>query len=144
MKRKILKAVGYIMLAIGIIGGLSTIEMIFNGNLAIWIILVVCFCGIGIISLSASNGVNNKDSVEVDAESYRIHDSQKVKTNKTQVYNARNVMLFFNSIREYAATMQHLYIKMILTIIAILLGIIALELNKMAEISYVLWKIYTG
>lgn len=40
MKRKILKAVGYIMLAIGIIGGLSTIEMIFNGNLAIWIMLL--------------------------------------------------------------------------------------------------------
>ena len=68
MKRKILKAVGYIMLAIGIIGGLSTIEMIFNGNLAIWIILVVCFCGIGIISLSASNGVNNIESEALNTE----------------------------------------------------------------------------
>lgn len=57
MKRIILKAVGYIMLTIGIIGGLSNIDMIFKGNFAIWILVVICFCGIGGICLSASKGI---------------------------------------------------------------------------------------
>ena len=124
MKRKILKAVGYIMLAIGIIGGLSTIEMIFNGNLAIWIILVVCFCGIGIISLSASNGVNNIESEALNTERDSSN-SPKIVDNHILHYGKR----LYYSIKEQVVRIDYLYFKVLLTIIAVLLLIIAIELN---------------
>ena len=123
MKRKILKAVGYIMLAIGIIGGLSTIEMIFNGNLAIWIILVVCFCGIGIISLSASNGVNNIESEALNTERDSSN-SPKIVDNHILHYGKR----LYYSIKEQV-------------VIAVLLLIIAIELNdKLSEIAFEIYR----
>lgn len=136
MKRKILKAVGYIMLAIGIIGGLSTIEMIFNGNLAIWIILVVCFCGIGIISLSASNGVNNIESEALNTERYSSN-SPKTVDNHILHYGKR----LYYSIKEQVVRIDYLYFKVILTIIAVLLLIIAIELNdKLSEIAFEIYR----
>lgn len=136
MKRKILKAVGYIMLAIGIIGGLSTIEMIFNGNFAIWIILVVCFCGIGIISLSASNGVNNNKSEAISTERDSSN-SSKAADNHILHYGKS----FYCSIREQMVKIDYLYFKVILTIIAVLLLIIAIELNdKLSEIAFEIYR----
>lgn len=136
MKRKILKAVGYIMLAIGIIGGLSTIEMIFNGNLAIWIILVVCFCGIGIISLSASNGVNNIESEALNTERDSSN-SPKIEDNHILHYGKR----LYYSIKEQVIRIDYLYFKVILTIIAVLLLIIAIELNdKLSEIAFEIYR----
>lgn len=136
MKRKILKAVGYIMLAIGIIGGLSTIEMIFNGNLAIWIILVVCFCGIGIISLSASNGVNNIKSEAINTKRDSSN-SPKSGNNHILHYGKR----LYYSIKEQIVRIDHLYFKVILTIIAVLLLIIAIELNdKLSEIAFEIYR----
>lgn len=136
MKRKILKAVGYIMLAIGIIGGLSTIEMIFNGNLAIWIILVVCFCGIGIISLSASNGVNNIKSEAINTKRDSSN-SSKARDNHIQYYCKR----FYYSIMGQMVKIDYLYFKVILTIIAVLLLIIAIELNdKLSEIAFEIYR----
>ncbi len=136
MKRKILKAVGYIMLAIGIIGGLSTIEMIFNGNLAIWIILVVCFCGIGIISLSASNGVNNIESEALNTERDSSN-SPKIVDNHILHYGKR----LYYSIKEQVVRIDYLYFKVLLTIIAVLLLIIAIELNdKLSEIAFEIYR----
>lgn len=136
MKRKILKAVGYIMLAIGIIGGLSTIEMIFNGNLAIWIILVVCFCGIGIISLSASNGVNNIKSEAINTKRDSSNSPKSV-NNHILHYGKR----LYYSIKEQVVRIDHLYFKVILTIIAVLLLIIAIELNdKLSEIAFEIYR----
>ena len=136
MKRKILKAVGYIMLAIGIIGGLSTIEMIFNGNLAIWIILVVCFCGIGIISLSASNGVNNIESQALNTERDSSN-SPKIVDNHILHYGKR----LYYSIKEQVVRIDYLYFKVLLTIIAVLLLIIAIELNdKLSEIAFEIYR----
>lgn len=136
MKRKILKAVGYIMLAIGIIGGLSTIEMIFNGNLAIWIILVVCFCGIGIISLSASNGVNNIESEALNTERDSSN-SPKIVDNHILHYSKR----LYYSIKEQVVRIDYLYFKVLLTIIAVLLLIIAIELNdKLSEIAFEIYR----
>lgn len=136
MKRKILKAVGYIMLAIGIIGGLSTIEMIFNGNLAIWIILVVCFCGIGIISLSASNGVNNIKSEAINTKRDSSNSPKSV-INHILHYGKR----LYYSIKEQIVRIDHLYFKVILTIIAVLLLIIAIELNdKLSEIAFEIYR----
>ena len=136
MKRKILKAVGYIMLAIGIIGGLSTIEMIFNGNLAIWIILVVCFCGIGIISLSASNGVNNIESEALNTERDSSN-SPKIVHNHILHYGKR----LYYSIKEQVVRIDYLYFKVLLTIIAVLLLIIAIELNdKLSEIAFEIYR----
>ena len=136
MKRKILKAVGYIMLAIGIIGGLSTIEMIFNGNLAIWIILVVCFCGIGIISLSAWNGVNNIESEALNTERYSSN-SPKIVDNHILHYGKR----LYYSIKEQVVRIDYLYFKVLLTIIAVLLLIIAIELNdKLSEIAFEIYR----
>jgi len=136
MKRKILKAVGYIMLAIGIIGGLSTIEMIFNGNLAIWIILVVCFCGIGIISLSASNGVNNIESEALNTERDSSN-SPKIVDNHILHYGKR----LYYSIKEQVVRIDYLYFKVLLTIIAVLLLIIAIELNdKLSEITFEIYR----
>lgn len=136
MKRKILKAVGYIMLAIGIIGGLSTIEMIFNGNLAIWIILVVCFCGIGIISLSVSNGVNNIESEALNTERDSSN-SPKIVDNHILHYGKR----LYYSIKEQVARIDYLYFKVLLTIIAVLLLIIAIELNdKLSEIAFEIYR----
>lgn len=136
MKRKILKAVGYIMLAIGIIGGLSTIEMIFNGNLAIWIILVVCFCGIGIISLSASNGVNNIKSEAINTKRDSSNSPKSV-NNHILHYGKR----LYYSIKEQIVRIDHLYFKVILTIIAVLLLIIAIELNdKLSEIAFEIYR----
>ena len=136
MKRKILKAVGYIMLAIGIIGGLSTIEMIFNGNLAIWIILVVCFCGIGIISLSASNGVNNIESEALNTERDSSN-SPKIVDNHILHYGKR----LYYSIKEQVVRIDYLYFKVLLTIIAVLLWIIAIELNdKLSEIAFEIYR----
>ena len=136
MKRKILKAVGYIMLAIGIIGGLSTIEMIFNGNLAIWIILVVCFCGIGIISLSASNGVNNIESEALNTERDSSN-SPKIVDNNILHYGKR----LYYSIKEQVVRIDYLYFKVLLTIIAVLLLIIAIELNdKLSEIAFEIYR----
>lgn len=136
MKRKILKAVGYIMLAIGIIGGLSTIEMIFNGNLAIWIILVVCFCGIGIISLSASNGVNNIESEALNTERDSSN-SPKIVDNHILHYGKR----LYYSIKEQVVRIDYLYFKVLLTIIAVLLLIIAIELNdKLSEIVFEIYR----
>lgn len=136
MKRKILKAVGYIMLAIGIIGGLSTIEMIFNGNLAIWIILVVCFCSIGMISLSASNEVNNVGSKEIYAE----RDSSKShKSTDNHILHCGKRIYY--SIKKQIVRIDYLYIKVILTIIAVLLLIIAIELNdKLSEIAFEIYR----
>ena len=136
MKREILKAVGYIMLAIGIIGGLSTIEMIFNGNLAIWIILVVCFCGIGIISLSASNGVNNIESEALNTERDSSN-SPKIVDNHILHYGKR----LYYSIKEQVVRIDYLYFKVLLTIIAVLLLIIAIELNdKLSEIAFEIYR----
>ena len=136
MKRKILKAVGYIMLAIGIIGGLSTIEMIFNGNLARWIILVVCFCGIGIISLSASNGVNNIESEALNTERDSSN-SPKIVDNHILHYGKR----LYYSIKEQVVRIDYLYFKVLLTIIAVLLLIIAIELNdKLSEIAFEIYR----
>ena len=136
MKRKILKAVGYIMLAIGIIGGLSTIEMIFNGNLAIWIILVVCFCGIGIISLSASNGVNNIESEALNTERDSSN-SPKIVDNHILHYGKR----LYYSIKEQVVRIDYLYFKVLLTIVAVLLLIIAIELNdKLSEIAFEIYR----
>ena len=136
MKRKILKAVGYIMLAIGIIGGLSTIEMIFNGNLAIWIILVVCFCGIGIISLSASNGVNNIESEALNTERDSSN-SPKIVDNHILHYGKR----LYYSIKEQVVRIDYLYFKVLLTIIAVLLLIIAIERNdKLSEIAFEIYR----
>ena len=136
MKRKILKAVGYIILAIGIIGGLSTIEMIFNGNLAIWIILVVCFCGIGIISLSASNGVNNIESEALNTERDSSN-SPKIVDNHILHYGKR----LYYSIKEQVVRIDYLYFKVLLTIIAVLLLIIAIELNdKLSEIAFEIYR----
>lgn len=136
MKRKILKVVGYIMLAIGIIGGLSTIEMIFNGNLAIWIILVVCFCGIGIISLSASNGVNNIKSEAINTKRDSSNSPKSV-NNHILHYGKR----LYYSIKEQIVRIDHLYFKVILTIIAVLLLIIAIELNdKLSEIAFEIYR----
>ena len=136
MKRKILKAVGYIMLAIGIIGGLSTIEMIFNGNLAIWIILVVCFCGIGIISLSASNGVNNIESEALNTERDSSN-SPKIVDNHILHYGKR----LYYSIKEQVVRIDYLYFKVLLTIIAVLLLIIEIELNdKLSEIAFEIYR----
>ncbi len=136
MKRKILKAVGYIMLAIGIIGGLSTIEMIFNGNLAIWIILVVCYCSIGIISLSASNGVNNIKSEAINTKRDSSNSPKSV-NNHILHYGKR----LYYSIKEQIVRIDHLYFKVILTIIAVLLLIIAIELNdKLSEIAFEIYR----
>ncbi|MDE7153655.1 MAG: hypothetical protein K2O00_04315 [Muribaculaceae bacterium] len=132
MKRKILKAVGYIMLTIGIIGGLSTIGMIFNGNLVIWILLVVCLCGIGIISLSASNEVNKVGSEVI----YAKRDCRK---SYKETYNhiLQWSKIAYYSIREQMIRIDYLYFKVILTIIAVLLLIIAIELNdKLSEIAF--------
>lgn len=130
MKRMILKTFGYIMLAIGIIGGLSTIDMVFNGNLAIWILLVVCFCGIGIISLSASNGVNNIESEALKTERDSSN-SPKTVDNRILHYGKR----LYYSIKEQIVRIDYLYFKVILTIIAVLLMILAIELNdKLSEI----------
>jgi len=126
----ILKTFGYIMLAIGIIGGLSTIDMVFNGNLAIWILLVVCFCGIGIISLSASNGVNNIESEALKTERDSSN-SPKTVDNRILHYGKR----LYYSIKEQIVRIDYLYFKVILTIIAVLLMILAIELNdKLSEI----------
>ena len=136
MKRKILKAVGCIMLAIGMIGGLSTIEMIFNGNLAIWIILVVCFCGIGIISLSASNGVNNIKSEAINTKRDSSNSPKSV-NNHILYYSKR----LYYSIKEQIVRIDYLYFKVILTIIAVLLLIIAIELNdKLSEITFEIYR----
>lgn len=136
MKRKLLKAVGYIMLAIGIIGGLSTIEMIFNGNLAIWIVLVICFCGIGIMSLSASNGMNNKESEAISTERDSSN-SSKAMDNHILHYGKR----FYYSMKEQIVRIDYLYFKVILTIIAMLLLIIAIELNdKLSEIAFKIYR----
>ena len=125
----ILKTFGYIMLAIGIIGGLSTIDMVFNGNLAIWILLVVCFCGIGIISLSASNGVNNIESEALKTERDSSN-SPKTVDNRILHYGKR----LYYSIKEQIVRIDYLYFKVILTIIAVLLMILAIELNdKLSE-----------
>lgn len=124
------------MLAIGIIGGLSTIEMIFNGNLAIWIILVVCFCGIGIISLSASNGVNNIKSEAINTKRDSSNSPKSV-NNHILHYGKR----LYYSIKEQIVRIDHLYFKVILTIIAVLLLIIAIELNdKLSEIAFEIYR----
>ena len=124
------------MLAIGIIGGLSTIEMIFNGNLAIWIILVVCFCGIGIISLSASNGVNNIESEALNTERDSSN-SPKIVDNHILHYGKR----LYYSIKEQVVRIDYLYFKVLLTIIAVLLLIIAIELNdKLSEIAFEIYR----
>lgn len=136
MKRKILKAVGYIMLAIGIIGGLSTIDMVFNGNLSIWIILVVCFCGIGIISLSASNGVNN---IELEALNTERDSSNSPKTVDNHILHYGKKLYY--SIKEQVVRIDYLYFKVILTIIAVLLLIIVIELNdKLSEIAFEIYR----
>lgn len=136
MKRKILKAVGYIMLAIGIIGGLSTIGMIFNGNLVIWIVLVVCFCGIGIISLSASNEVNNVGSEVIYAKRNSCKSYKKTYNHILQCSKRA-----YYSIREQMVRVDYLYFKAILTIIAVLLLIIAIELNdKLSEIAFEIYR----
>lgn len=136
MKRKILKAVGYIMLAIGIIGGLSTIDMVFNGNLTIWILLVVCFCGIGIISLSASNGVNN---IELEALNTERDSSNSPKTVDNHILHYGKRLHY--SIKEQVVRIDYLYFKVILTIIAVLLLIIAIELNdKLSEIAFEIYR----
>ena len=136
MKRKILKAVGYIMLAIGIIGGLSTIDMVFNGNLTIWILLVVCFCGIGIISLSASNGVNN---IELEALNTERDSSNSPKTVDNHILHYGKRLYY--SIKEQVVRIDYLYFKVILTIIAVFLLIIAIELNdKLSEIAFEIYR----
>lgn len=136
MKRKILKAVGYIMLAIGIIGGLSTIDMVFNGNLTIWILLVVCFCGIGIISLSTSNGVNN---IELEALNTERDSSNSPKTVDNHILHYGKRLYY--SIKEQVVRIDYLYFKVILTIIAVLLLIIAIELNdKLSEIAFEIYR----
>lgn len=140
MNIKILKAVGFIMLAIGIIGGLSTIDMIFNGNLAIWIILVICFCGIGSISLSASKGVSNVEAeVEINPKSTEevIRSTSKKAYNHILHYGKRG----YDSIKEQIVKIDYLYFKVILTIIAVLLLIIAVELNdKLSEIAFEIYR----
>lgn len=124
------------MLAIGIIGGLSTIEMIFNGNLAIWIVLVICFCGIGIMSLSASNGMNNKESEAISTERDSSN-SSKAMDNHILHYGKR----FYYSMKEQIVRIDYLYFKVILTIIAMLLLIIAIELNdKLSEIAFKIYR----
>lgn len=139
MKRKVIKVFGYIMLAIGIIGGLSTIDMVFNGNLLIWIILVVCFCSIGSISLSASKGMRNVESEEKNPKS----------TEKAICHTPRKTYDFilhygkraYSLIKEQVVKVDHLYFKVVLTIIAVLLLIIAVELNdKLSEIAFEIYR----
>lgn len=130
------------MLGIGIIGGLSTIEMMFSGNAAIWIILVVCFCGIGVICLSASKGqqVNTEFSDVENAEISGIHIQSSANKYTDLKHHSKEI---YNSIRAQVVKIDHLYLKVILTIIAIMLIIIAVELNQhLSDLTHVLWKIY--
>lgn len=141
MNKKILKAVGCIILAIGIIGGLSTIGMIFNGNIAIWIILVISFCGIGIISLSVSNvvKVNNAESEEINTDNTERNISKS--TNSTDKRISYYTTRLYYLIKEQMVRIDQLYFKVILTIIAILLLIIAVELNdKLSEIAFEIYR----
>lgn len=139
MKRKILKAVGYIMLAIGIIGGLSNIDMTFNGNLAIWIILVICFCGIGSISLSASKGMKNVESEGINSKS--TENAIRHTPKKTYNHILHYVKRVYSSIKEQVVKIDHLYFKVILTIIAVLLLIIAVEINdKLSAIAFEIYR----
>lgn len=147
MKRIILKAVSYIMLTIGIIGGLSTIDMIFNGNLAIWILLVICLCGIGGICLSASKGI--KYTADFDLESVKAQSSDMIIiSQKSEVQHLRKqtkikICDFYLFILDRLKNTNLLYIKFILTVIAIALIVIAVELSThLSNLTHVLWRLY--
>ncbi len=148
MKRKILKAVGYIMLAIGIIGGLSNIDMTFNGNLSIWIILVVCFCGIGWISILSSKDIEQKISniIEPSQENHQPATEQKDLTENKQF----QFMTYIHKLQNFlypiwirTTAIDNIYLKFLLSIIAITLIILIILINdKLSAIEDVLWRIY--
>ncbi len=144
MNRKILKAVGYILLAIGLIGGLSTIDMIFNGNLTIWIILVICFCGIGVICLSASKGIKYTANFDLESQSSdMIIFAEKKEVQHLRKQAKIKICESFLFILDRLKNTNLLYIKFILTVIAIALIVIAVELcNHLSELTHVLWRLY--
>lgn len=143
MQSKILKVFGYIMLAIGIIGGLSTINFISNATSAIWLILVVCFCVIGVNSLSSSKQMRNAKSETVIAENSEKRPasskfSKKALIKTIKIYGKR----VYGFIKNIIAQTDNFYLKFILTVIAVLLLIIAVEINdKLSAIAFEIYRI---
>lgn len=119
------------MLIIGIIGGLSTIDWLFNGNFAFWGFWVICFIGIGIILLFLAQRDNQvKSHKEILKVQYSNKPaSQKLKSSDSYLHLKYHTIVVINSIKEHASKIDHLYIKIILTTIVVLLLIITIELN---------------
>lgn len=148
MKRKLLKAVGYIMLAIGIIGGLASIGVALNGEFFIWSICVMSFCGIGWISILSSKDIEQKISniTEPSQESQQPATEQKgIAENKqfqfmTYIHKLQN---FLYPIWIRTTAIDNIYLKFLLSIIAITLIILVILINdKLSAIEDVLWRIY--
>lgn len=147
MRAKIIKIFGYIVLFIGIIGGISTIEWAINGNFAFWLVMVICFCGIGSISITASKNMNDKPEKEVSIENEIERHTKKHNTFKIMFYKIKDASsLIYHSMIGWIISIENFYIKFILTIIAITLVVIVIEFNEMngnfSEIVYILRQIY--
>lgn len=143
MLKIILKVVGYILLAIGIVGGVSNINMLSNGNSVFWVISFILFCGIGVFALSVSKRINNKTELKKD----------KIERKKPKGHHriSRFYILFKNYskkaytfFKDKISKTENFYLKAILTIIALLLLIISVEIHDLSSHeSYIydlLWR----
>lgn len=150
IKRKaiILKIGGYAFLFIGIAGGLASIGIALNGEFFIWLICVVSFCGIGWISILSSKDIGQKmsDATKQSQEIQQAMTEKKstIENKKSQfvvyVHKLRN-LLYPIWIRTIA--IDNIYLKFILSIIAITLIILVIVINdKLSAIEDVLWRIY--
>lgn len=142
MKIKIFKAVGFIMLAIGIIGGLASIGVALNGEFFIWFICVMSFCGIGWISVLSSKDIEQKIS-DITEQSQKVN-SLTTENNQfqfmTYIHKLQN---FLYPIWIRTTAIDNIYMKFLLSIIAITLIILVILINdKLSAIEDVLWRIY--
>lgn len=147
-KTIILKIVGYAFLFIGIAGGLASIGIALNGEFFIWLICVVFFCGIGWISVLSSKNIKQKmpDMPELSQEIQQAMTEKKstIENKKSQfvvyVHKLRN---FLYSIWIRTTAIDNIYLKFILTIIAItLIILVALINDRLSAIRVDLWRIY--
>lgn len=143
----LLKIVGYAFLFIGIAGGLASIGIALNGEFFIWLICVVSFCGIGWISVLSSKDIEQKmsDATELSQESQQATTEKKSTTENKKF----QCMVYIHKLRNFlyplwirTIAIKNIYLKFLLSIIAISLIILVILINdKLSAIENVLWRI---
>lgn len=118
------------MLYIGIIGGLLSIDLVFDGAFIYWIIVVIFFCGLGEISLALSRK-ETREAIAVKCSKAKSTVIQK--GNLCMQHLKHYAKTALNYLREQTAKTDHLYFKIILTAIAIFSLIIAVKLNHVSQ-----------